>query len=149
MVVRSRRQVSTIETIAATYGPASSLPMWIQFLVSFSRTINYQIASTVERKPGIGNFSQMSANRPIADTSPRIPVGQAIAYWGTYTIDEAAKTFMDHIEGCTFPQWDGVRESLENTFEKLCFLGRVTPSFEVPFYRQQRWTKSCSVYSAF
>jgi hypothetical protein len=28
----SRRQVSMIETMAATRGPASSLPMWIQFL---------------------------------------------------------------------------------------------------------------------
>jgi hypothetical protein len=56
-----------------------------------------------------GHFSWMimSANRPKAETSPRIPVGQAIAYWGTYTIDEAAKTITDHIERCTFPQWDG------------------------------------------
>ena len=56
-----------------------------------------------------GHYSWMimSANRAKADTSPRIPVGQAIAYWGTYTIDEAAKTFTDHIERCTFPQWDG------------------------------------------
>ena len=56
-----------------------------------------------------GHYSWMimSANRPKADTSPRIPVGQAIAYWGTYTIDEAAKTFTGHIERCTFPQWDG------------------------------------------
>ena len=41
-----------------------------------------------------GHYSWMimSPNRPKADTSPRIPVGQAIAYWGAYTIDEAAKT---------------------------------------------------------
>jgi hypothetical protein len=30
--ILSRRQVSTIETIATTRGPASLLPMWIQFL---------------------------------------------------------------------------------------------------------------------
>ena len=56
-----------------------------------------------------GHYSWMimSPKRPKADTSPRIPVGQAIAYWGTYTVDEAAKTFTDHIERCTFPQWDG------------------------------------------
>jgi hypothetical protein len=56
-----------------------------------------------------GHYSWMimSANRAKADTSPRIPVGQAIAYWGTYTIDEAAKTFTGHIERSTFPQWDG------------------------------------------
>ena len=56
-----------------------------------------------------GHFSWMimSANRPKADTSPRIPVGQAIAYWGTYTINEEAKTITDKIERCSFPQWDG------------------------------------------
>ena len=56
-----------------------------------------------------GHFSWMimSANRQKADTSPRIPVGQAIAYWGTYTINEEAKTITDKLERCTFPQWDG------------------------------------------
>ena len=56
-----------------------------------------------------GHYSWMimSANRPKADTSGRIPVGQAIAYWGTYTIDETAKTLTTTIERCTFPQWDG------------------------------------------
>jgi Lipocalin-like domain len=56
-----------------------------------------------------GHFSWMimSANRPKADTSPRIPVGQAIAYWGTYTVNEEAKTLTGKLERCTFPQWDG------------------------------------------
>jgi len=41
-----------------------------------------------------GHFSWMimSANRPKADTFPGIPVGKAIAYWGTYTVNEEAKT---------------------------------------------------------
>jgi Lipocalin-like domain len=50
----------------------------------------------------------MSANRPKADTSPREPVGQVVAFWGTYTVDDAAKTYTVHIERCTFPQWDGI-----------------------------------------
>jgi Lipocalin-like domain len=56
-----------------------------------------------------GHFSWliMSANRPKADTSPREPVGPIIAYWGTYTINEEAKTLTDKIERCSFPQWDG------------------------------------------
>ena len=49
----------------------------------------------------------MSANRPKADTSPRIPVGQAIAYWGIYTVTDEAKPLTTTIERCTFPQWDG------------------------------------------
>jgi hypothetical protein len=56
-----------------------------------------------------GHYSWMimSANRPKADTSPRIPVGQAIAYWGTYTVNDEAKTLTTTVERCTFPQWDG------------------------------------------
>ena len=56
-----------------------------------------------------GHFSwqMMSANRPKADTSPREPVGQVVADWGTYTVDDAAKTYTVHVERCTFPQWDG------------------------------------------
>jgi hypothetical protein len=56
-----------------------------------------------------GHYSWMimSANRQKADTSPRIPVGQAIAYWGTYTVNEEAKTLTVTLERCTFPQWDG------------------------------------------
>jgi hypothetical protein len=56
-----------------------------------------------------GHFSRMimSANRPKTDTSPRIPVGQVIAYWGTYTVDEEAKPITEKFERCTFPQWDG------------------------------------------
>ena len=57
-----------------------------------------------------GNISwqMMSANRPKADTSPREPVGQVVAFWGIYTVDDTAKTYTVHIERCTFPQWDGV-----------------------------------------
>jgi hypothetical protein len=60
-----------------------------------------------------GHFSwqMMSANRPKADTSPREPVGPVVAYWGTYTVDEAAKTLTDQLERCTFPQWDGITEN--------------------------------------
>jgi len=56
-----------------------------------------------------GHYSWMimSPNRPKADTSPRIPVGQAIAYWGTYTVNDEAKTLTTTNERCTFPQWDG------------------------------------------
>jgi Lipocalin-like domain len=51
----------------------------------------------------------IAANR---DTSamkdPRTPIGPAIGYFGTYSMDEAANTFTFHIERSTFPKWDGV-----------------------------------------
>jgi hypothetical protein len=65
-----------------------------------------------------GHFSweMMSANRPKADTSPREPVGQVVGEWGTYTVDDAAKTYTVHVERCTFPQWDGTEGTLNLAF---------------------------------
>jgi hypothetical protein len=49
----------------------------------------------------------MAANRPKSEgTSPRTPVGQVNCFFGTYTVDETAKTKTIHIDRCTFPQWD-------------------------------------------
>jgi len=31
----------------------------------------------------------------------------SICYFGTYTVDEAAKALTFHIEGCSFPNWNG------------------------------------------
>jgi hypothetical protein len=33
----------------------------------------------------------------------------SIAYFGTYTADEAAKTVTYHLEGCSFPNWSGIQ----------------------------------------
>ena len=78
-----------------------------------------------------GHFSWMimSANRPKADTSPRIPVGQVIAYWGTYTVDEEAKTITEKFERCTFPQWDG--NEWTNNLHFLALMNFNTPSLNV------------------
>jgi hypothetical protein len=66
-----------------------------------------------------GRFSLLlvAANRDdSASKNPRIPVGQTLGYFGTYTIDEAAKTLTYHIEGATFPRWDGKdrKETIES-----------------------------------
>jgi Lipocalin-like domain len=65
-----------------------------------------------------GRFSLfiVAANRDeSASKNPRIPVGQALGYFGTYTVDESAKTLTYHIEGSTFPRWDGTdrKETIE------------------------------------
>lgn len=31
----------------------------------------------------------------------------SLSYFGTYTVDEAAKTMVLHVEGCSFPNWNG------------------------------------------
>jgi Lipocalin-like domain len=36
----------------------------------------------------------------------------SIAYFGTYSVDEAAKTVTSHIESCSFPNWNGTDRKL-------------------------------------
>jgi Lipocalin-like domain len=60
---------------------------------------------------GNGHYSWqiMAASRPKSEvTSPRTPVGQVNCFFGTYTVDEAAKLLVGHVERCTFPQWDEI-----------------------------------------
>ena len=33
------------------------------------------------------------------------------AYFGTYTVDEAAKTVTHHLESCSFPNWRGIQRT--------------------------------------
>jgi Lipocalin-like domain len=75
------------------------------------------------------SWQMMSADRSkIASNNPRDPVGQAIAHFGTYTVDEAAKTMSTHIERCTFPQWDGTDGTVAIAFPSDCVVSRVKPN---------------------
>ncbi len=48
---------------------------------------------------------------------PSEPVGPAIAYAGTYSVDEAAHAFSTSVWQSTFPQWQG--QTLVRTIETL------------------------------
>ena len=39
----------------------------------------------------------------------------SIAFFGTYTVDEAAKTLTQHVDSCTFPNWNGTDRKLSFT----------------------------------
>jgi hypothetical protein len=72
------------------------------------------------------SFQMISADRPKSEsTSPRTPVGPASSYFGTYTVDETAKTLTYQIERATYPQWDGVNRTAnivittENEFNQM------------------------------
>ena len=58
-----------------------------------------------------GRFSLfiVAANRAKGEANdPRVPVGNIVAHYGTYSVDETAKTISYHYEKSTFPQWDGI-----------------------------------------
>ncbi|PWC83069.1 hypothetical protein TSH100_22040 [Azospirillum sp. TSH100] len=48
------------------------------------------------------------AARP--NTVPTDPVGPAIAYFGSFSVDEAAGTFATKVSQSTFPPWQGVTQ---------------------------------------
>jgi hypothetical protein len=49
----------------------------------------------------------------------------SICYFGTYTLDEAAKTLIFHLEGCSFPNWTGTdqKRSFTLTGDELTWSG--------------------------
>jgi hypothetical protein len=46
-------------------------------------------------------------DKTVAHT-PREPVGPIVTYYGTYTVDEAAKTLTYHVIGSSFPRWEPI-----------------------------------------
>ena len=57
------------------------------------------------------SWQLMAADRSkTTPISPRIPGGLAIAYFGTYTVDEAGKAIVFHIEGSSFPNWENTNQ---------------------------------------
>jgi Lipocalin-like domain len=51
-----------------------------------------------------------SNNRQLGTPEENAEVVQgSIAYFGTYTVDEAAKTVTYHIESSSFPNWKGIK----------------------------------------
>jgi len=62
--------------------------------------------SLVITKPDVAKFA--SNNRTTGtEAENKAAVGGSIAYFGSYTVDEATKTVNLHLDGSTFPNWVG------------------------------------------
>jgi Lipocalin-like domain len=82
-----------------------------------------------------GQFSAqvMAANRDkAASKDPRQPVGLSIAYFGTYSVDEAAMTLALRIERCSFPAWDGIERVSKIAILTEDQLGTVAATAHLP-----------------
>jgi Lipocalin-like domain len=51
-------------------------------------------------------FFVFAKDRPKGDGNPRTPVGPMVAYYGTYTVDEAKKSLTYNIEVASAPAFD-------------------------------------------
>jgi hypothetical protein len=65
--------------------------------------------SAILTSSGMFSVQILAANRHNSSTQgPRDPVGPIVTYYGTYAVDEAAKTVTYHIKGSSFPAWNGL-----------------------------------------
>ena len=58
------------------------------------------------------NLPKIKANdreKPTADESKAIAAG-TLAHFGTYTVNDADKSFTTHIEASSYPNWDGTKQ---------------------------------------
>jgi hypothetical protein len=52
-------------------------------------------------------FFLIGRDRPKAGNDPRVPVGPIVAYYGTYTVNDAEKSLTWKMEHASFPGFDG------------------------------------------
>ena len=78
-----------------------------------------------------GDLPKFTWNRenPTADESLAVVKG-SLAYFGTYTVDEAARALVSKIEGSTFPNWTGEtqRRPFKLSGDQLKLINPITAS---------------------
>ncbi len=87
-----------------------------------------------------GRFTQVLAEvgiRKKVEGNPALnPVGKMIAYFGTYTVNEADKTLTYKITGASFPNWDGIEQTRSISVDASKLVSKPTapiPSAQGPF----------------
>jgi hypothetical protein len=63
------------------------------------------------------NLPKIKANdreKPTADESKAIAAG-TLAHFGTYTVNDADKSFITHVEASSYPNWNGTKQTRKIT----------------------------------
>jgi len=61
---------------------------------------------TLDRS-GWFSLQLIGGDRPKSAGAPTAPIGPAIAYFGTYSVGEGDKSLVWHVQGATFPNFEG------------------------------------------
>jgi hypothetical protein len=93
-----------------------------------------------------GRFSMflISGDRPKSVADPTMPIGPAIAYFGTYSVGEGDKTLVYHVEGATFPNFEGSDQKATVTIkgDELSYVRSPIPSPRGPFVPSLVWKRA-------
>lgn len=83
-----------------------------------------------------GHFTQVLAEigiRKKVEGNPAMnPVGKMIAYFGTYTVNEADKTVAYKIIGASFPGWDGIEQTRTVSVDAAKLVSKPAAPFPSP-----------------
>jgi hypothetical protein len=92
-----------------------------------------------------GRFSVflVGGDRP-KSADPTTPIGPAVAYFGTYTVDEGSKTLSYHVEGATFPNFEGTDQKATVTIkgDELSYVRAPIPSSRGSFVPTVTWKRA-------
>jgi len=65
--------------------------------------------SFIVMRPDLPKFASNNRQAGTPEENKAVVQG-SLAYFGTYSVDERAKTATIHIEGCSFPNWNGTEQ---------------------------------------
>ena len=74
-----------------------------------TRTVPWSAGNLILDPSGHMSFFVLGKNqqKPEGPADPRAPVGPIVAYYGTFTVDDAAKTVTFHVENASAPAFSG------------------------------------------
>jgi lipocalin-like protein len=92
-----------------------------------------------------GRFSLflIGGDRPKTN-EPTNPIGPAVAYFGTYSIGEADKSLVFHVEGSTNPNFEGTDQKATVTIngDDMSYVRAPIPSSKGPFVPTVTWKRA-------
>jgi hypothetical protein len=93
-----------------------------------------------------GRFSVfiVAGDRPKGAGDPTAPIGPAIAYFGSYSVNEGDKTLVYHVEGATFPNFEGTEQKATVTVkgDDMSYVRSAIPSPRGSFVPTVTWKRT-------
>jgi len=96
---------------------AWSLDEGLEIFQGGKKVIPWSAGSLILDSSNHFSFFVIGKDRPKGSGDPRSPVGPVVAYYGTYTLDEANNTLIYKVEHATNPSFDGAVRTLKISFQ--------------------------------
>ncbi|HZP79695.1 MAG TPA: hypothetical protein VFB45_26410 [Pseudolabrys sp.] len=99
---------------------AWTLDVGSEIFADGKKVVPWEAGSLLLDPTGHFSFFVIGKDRPKGNGDPRVPVSPIVAYYGTYTVNEADNTLSYKVERASNPTFDGVLRG-----QKISFKGDV------------------------